>query len=80
MFIAYTQVQLDKHNAYRATHGSQMMTIDSDLSADALVWAKYLADNDEWYHDPNRDNQGENLGMSCSTAGYPEYPEVTDSW
>ena len=71
---------MDKHNAYRAKHGSPMMTIDSDLSADALVWAKYLADNDKWEHDPNNDNQGENLGMKCSLSDYPEYNDVTDEW
>ena len=57
-----------------------MMTLDSDLSADAKVWATKLANTDSFYHDPNRNNQGENIGKSCSSSGYPEYNDVTDAW
>ena len=76
-------MQLDKHNMYRVTHKSPSMSLDDRLNKDAEAHARKLALKGRWLtksdHD-NNTNDGENLGLSCSSASYPEFDDVTDKW
>jgi len=80
----YAQSQLQKHNELRAKHNSAEMTLDNCLIADAERWATNLANAGKWLsqsdHDDDRGNQGENLGISCSSGEFPKYEDVTDNW
>ena len=79
----WQELQLSKHNTYRATHQSPNMVLDDKLSQDAKDHAerlaakgKYLSQSD---HDENT-NDGENIGISCSSGSHPSYDDVTDKW
>ena len=79
----WQELQLSKHNTYRATHQSPSMVLDNKLSQGAKDHAerlaakgKYLSQSD---HDENT-NDGENIGISCSSGPHPSYDDVTDKW
>ena len=77
-------MQLEKHNKFRATHRSPLMSLDDKLNQDAQAHAEKLAAKGKWLsqedHDKNRGNQGENLGIRCDSYSHPDYNGVTDKW
>jgi hypothetical protein len=64
------------------------MSLDNGLNSDAQKHAEKLRNKGQWLsasdHDStlNTKNQGENLGISCSsgTGKAPDYNDVTDQW
>jgi hypothetical protein len=84
IYIGYAESQLQKHNDYRAKHSSPSMTLNTDLSTAAQIHANKLSSAGQWLsasdHDPNRDDVGENIGISCGSATHPDYNDVTEQW
>jgi len=76
----YRKMQLAKHNKYRATHKSPSMFLDDKLNKDAQAWAEKLAANDDFSHDKNRKNQGENLHLAFGSHSPPDANDATDDW
>ena len=80
----WKELQLTKHNTYRATHQSPAMVLDNKLSKNAKDHAERLAAKGQWLkqsdHDENT-NDGENIGIACSSGSpHPSYDDVTDKW
>ena len=76
-------MQLEKHNNYRATHKSPPLKLDDRLNKDAEKHARKLAKKGKWLsrsdHAKNIDD-GENIGLRCSSKSPPEFDGVTDKW
>lgn len=73
------------HNKYRQIHQAPNIKWSASLASDAQKWADYLAANNQFKHDPNRQGQGENLyassgdsQQSCRHATTLFYNEVKD--
>ena len=69
-----------KHNEARAEVGLKPMIWDEGLAKDADVYAKYLAKNSLFNHDPRLGElkQGENLWMGTRDAF--GYAQMADGW
>ncbi|WP_414544844.1 CAP family protein [Nostoc sp. CCY0012] len=61
---------VSKHNTYRATHNSPNLTISDSLNTSAQAWAENIASTGqfEFEHSTNRNNVGENIYASYSSA------------
>jgi hypothetical protein len=68
---------LVSHNRARAEAGVEPLVWDWSLAADALQWARHLADADAFEHS-SQDGEGENLWMGTRGAYSPE--EMVGSW
>ena len=81
----YAKGQLEKHNAFRAKHGSPPMTLDDEMSESAEKYAKHLAKISKLEHSDSKDRNGngENLWYGCSsdTKVLPiKNEQATDDW
>ena len=62
---------LKAHNERRALHGASPLVWDDTLREHAQAWADHLAETGKIRHDPNRDEEGENIAWfkGYRTAG-----------
>ncbi|XP_066018419.1 uncharacterized protein [Pocillopora verrucosa] len=62
---------LKVHNERRALHGASPLVWDDTLREHAQAWADHLAETGKIRHDPNRDEEGENIAWfkGYRTAG-----------
>ena len=81
----FNAIMLENHNAYRAEHGADAMTIDQAAAESAQEWSEYLSSNGLFEHSEERNNCGENLAMSSDAAAMTAggatkmwYDEITD--
>ena len=76
---AFISAILQHHNAYRKVLQLPDLAWSPSLAADALVWAKHLAQIDRGQHDQDVvGREGENLWWG--TAGYFPYGDMVDAW
>ena len=54
----YAKGQLEKHNAFRAKHGSPPMTLDDEMSESAEKYAKHLAKINKFEHSDKKITTG----------------------
>ena len=87
--LEYMAGQLEKHNAYRAKHGSPPLTLDKEMNTDAENFAHELADKNmfedanfeyiedvyRWTYDSDTSN-GENIWYGCNA----DSTKATDDW
>ena len=63
---------LKTHNAHRRTHGSAPLTLDHQMTCDAMKFAQRLAHKRTLKHQSSQvlatKGLGENIGMSCAPA------------
>jgi len=61
---------LARHNSYRTTHRSPIMSIQASLNTTAQQWSEYLAANALFQHSTaaQRNNAGENIYVYYTTA------------
>lgn len=79
---------LKAHNDARKEVGVANLSWSKTLEADALKWAKIMAEKEEMFHSSNesRPNQGENLSVAWQTVGgesvYSSTPglDASNSW
>ncbi|XP_068615793.1 Golgi-associated plant pathogenesis-related protein 1-like, partial [Brachionichthys hirsutus] len=70
---------LEAHNAHRAKHNSQMMTLSSELSASAQTWADYLLTIKTMKHSTT--GNGENIFYQWSSGPVKlTGREAVDNW
>ena len=75
------EVMLDAHNRARTAYRAAPLRWDDALAASALAYARILARENRFGHDPQRGakvRQGENLWMG--TRGAFEYAVMASSW
>lgn len=67
---ALLNTALSKHNGYRTTHHSDLMSIDNAVNTTAQSWAEYLAANQKFEHSTSaqRNGAGENLYVYYTTG------------
>lgn len=65
---SFEQGALKAHNKFRAVHGAEDMSLDSELSKAATEYAKVLSEKENLVHSPNL-KDGENLAMKCTSSG-----------
>ena len=71
---------LAAHNAKRALHqDTNPLTWSDTLAQHAKAWADYLAENDEFHHDPNLNGEGENLYWFWS-SNVKSCADAVESW
>ncbi len=58
---------LEAHNLFRKIHGSPEMKLNPKMSEEAKKYAEKLAKTGKFEHSSERDNEGENLAMKCSS-------------
>jgi Cysteine-rich secretory protein family len=75
---SFSDQVLNAHNKYRAAVGVPPLVWSGDLAAAARVWANALNSSLQFAHDPDTQNQGENLWMG--TAGAFSVTQMVDSW
>jgi Cysteine-rich secretory protein family len=78
---ALTAAMLASHNRARAAFGSAPLVWNDALAASALVYARVLARENRFGHDPQKGakvRQGENLWMG--TRGAFDYATMAASW
>ena len=57
------------------------MELDPQLNNDAQRYARKLARESSFEHDPNKGQQGENLGLQCARGSDGDLVrKVVDSW
>ena len=66
------------HNEKRRQHGSNPLTLDSQLAAHAEKQAKHVASIGKMEHDMNTD-EGENIYYNCQ-PDQPSGDNATESW
>ena len=76
---AFIAAILQHHNTYRKALQLPDLSWSPALAADALVWARHLAEIDKGQHDQDAvGKEGENLWWG--TAGYFPYGDMVDAW
>jgi uncharacterized protein YkwD len=75
---AWQQEILTAHNSERAEVGSPPLVWSDALARDAAAYAHELASTNTFDHDPNNDDQGENLW--AGTRGAYTAREMVGSW
>jgi len=77
----YQELQLQKHNFYRAKHGSPPMSLDAQLMDGAEKWAKTIASRGSMDHSSEAQDRGigENLWYGCGLASSWQ-DKATDMW
>jgi hypothetical protein len=76
--VCFSQQILNAHNKYREVVGVPRLLWSDKLAAAARVWANALTSNLQFAHDPELQNQGENLWMG--TAGAFSFTQMVDTW
>ena len=76
--VSFSQEILNAHNKYRAAVGVPPLVWSDGLAAAARAWADTLNSNLQFAHDPETQNQGENLWMG--TAGAFSLTQMVESW
>jgi hypothetical protein len=72
---------LASHNQERARVGQPPLRWSNALAADALIWARHLANTRTFDHSPEKegeDDQGENLWMGTAGAYSPN--DMVNAW
>ena len=79
---AFNEIELAKHNYYRALHGSPPMVIDVEAAKSAQRWTDQMARSRNMRHSSRgeRDNCGENLAMSSERRKMEKEAEATVMW
>jgi hypothetical protein len=75
---SFSQEILDAHNRYRSAVRVPPLVWSNALASAAQRWANVLNSNLQFQHDPNNQQQGENLWMG--TAGMFSLTEMVDIW
>jgi uncharacterized protein YkwD len=76
---SFIRAVVQQHNTYREALQLPGLTWSPALAADALVWAKHLAEIDKGQHDMDvRGKEGENLWWG--TAGAFSYADMVTFW
>ncbi|XP_078365354.1 Golgi-associated plant pathogenesis-related protein 1-like [Oculina patagonica] len=73
---------LDTHNKFRKIHGVPLMTLDRQMCDQAKAYAQKIAQLGELKHSSKeeREEQGENLSMGCSTNKAQAMEEAVTNW
>ena len=78
LFSGFNDQNLQAHNVLRQLHKVPAMTLDAEMSASALKWAKYMASIKNIEHakagsPDNPEKDGENIAYMCKGEGetYP---------
>ncbi|XP_067431491.1 GLI pathogenesis-related 2 [Thunnus thynnus] len=81
---SFKQEFLETHNAYRAKHGAQPLTYNSELNAAAQKWADHLLQIGSMKHSKTEDSEmkdGENISQMSSSAPLKlTGKEAVESW
>src|SRR5579863_1965208 len=76
---AFINAILQRHNIYRTALSLPPLQWSPALAADALVWARHLAETGKWQHDTEvTGKEGENL-FAGAANGY-SYDQMVDAW
>ncbi|XP_031564749.1 protein PRY1-like [Actinia tenebrosa] len=81
-FKPFESEALDAHNKFRAVHGSQPMKLNRQMCDEAAEYAKTIAQQGQLRHSSReqRNSQGENLSMGCSTNSGQTTTEAVNNW
>ena len=84
-FLAFTQEEeagLAKHNEFRQIHEAPPMILNRQMCDQAKAYAKKIAAMGGLMHSnkKERDGQGENLSMGCSTNLAQSMEEAVKNW
>ena len=73
---------LQKHNEFRQVHEAPAMTLDRAMCDSAKAYAERLAQMGTLQHSSHqeRQGQGENLSMGCSTNKAQTMDEAVTNW
>ena len=75
------QVGLNLHNQYRRIHNAPAMRLTSELNNNAQRYADKLARESLLEHDPNKNGEGENVGLQCGSGSDVDLlKKVVDAW
>lgn len=79
---SFEQEALRVHNGFRKTHLAPPMTLDKTMCQEAANYAAKLAYSGEMRHSSRqqRQGQGENLSMGCSTNAGQTATEAVTNW
>ncbi|KAL9975351.1 hypothetical protein ACROYT_G012504 [Oculina patagonica] len=81
-FTKEEQIGLATHNEFRQVHGVPMMTLDRQMCDQAKAYAQKIAKMGGLKHSSRqeREGQGENLSMGCSTNQAQAMEEAVTNW
>jgi len=81
-FTEEEQTGLLKHNEFRAVHEAPPMKLDRQMCDEAKAYAEVIAQMGRLKHSTReeRDEQGENLSMGCSTNGAQAMETAVENW
>lgn len=81
-FSEEEQTGLLKHNEFRAKHGAPEMILNREMCDKAKEYAEKLAQTGNFAHSPDkeREGQGENLSMGCSTDQAQAMETAVENW
>ena len=71
-----------KHNEFRQKHEAPPMKLNREMCDQAKAYAEKIAAMGALMHSQRgeRDGQGENLSMGCSTSGPQSMEEAVTNW
>ena len=71
-----------KHNEFRQIHEAPPMKLNREMCDQAKTYAKKIAAMGALMHSQReeREGQGENLSMGCSTSGPQSMEEAVTNW
>ncbi|XP_067055630.1 uncharacterized protein [Acropora muricata] len=78
----FEQEGLNKHNEFRNVHGVPPMTLNAEMSQQAAAYAQKIANLGTLQHASReeRNGDGENLSMGCSTKKGQTAAEAVTNW
>ena len=81
-FTDEEQLALATHNKFRETHGVPLMTLDREMCDQAKAYAVKIAQQGVLMHSSKRERQGqgENLSMGCSSNKAQAIEEAVTNW
>ena len=81
-FTGEEEIGLAKHNDYRKIHDAPPMKLNRQMCDQAKAYAERLATTGTLKHSDKseRQGQGENLSMGCSTSGSQSMEEAVTNW
>ena len=81
-FTEEEQTGLRKHNEFRAIHGAPPMKLDRQMCDEAKAYAEKIAQEGQMKHSTSeeRNGQGENLSMGCSTDMAQAMETAVENW
>ena len=81
-FTKEEETGLAKHNLFRKVHQVPLMTLDRKMCDEAQAYAQTLAKTGYLSRSSReeRDGQGENLSMGCSTDKAQTVEEAVTNW